>query len=95
MNLRQIELLRAVVRCETTVRAAQELGLDMGRFKAAMDSGKFKESVNADVQYGNSLPGGGMGTPTFFINGRKLAGAYPFANFDAIIKEELAKGRQR
>lgn len=27
MNLRQIELLRAVVRCETTVRAAQELGL--------------------------------------------------------------------
>lgn len=27
MNLRQIELLRAVMRCETTVRAAQELGL--------------------------------------------------------------------
>jgi DNA-binding transcriptional LysR family regulator len=27
MNLRQIELLRAIVRCETTVRAAQELGL--------------------------------------------------------------------
>lgn len=27
MNLRQIELLRAVIRCETTVRAAQELGL--------------------------------------------------------------------
>lgn len=27
MNLRQIELLRAVVRCETTVRAAHELGL--------------------------------------------------------------------
>lgn len=27
MNLRQIELMRAVVRCETTVRAAQELGL--------------------------------------------------------------------
>ncbi|MCC7283361.1 MAG: LysR family transcriptional regulator [Acetobacteraceae bacterium] len=27
MNLRQIELLRAVVRCQTTVRAARELGL--------------------------------------------------------------------
>ena len=27
MNLRQIELMRAVVRCETTVRAAHELGL--------------------------------------------------------------------
>lgn len=27
MKLRQLELLRAVIRCETTVRAAQELGL--------------------------------------------------------------------
>lgn len=27
MKLRQIELLRAVIRCETTVRAAQEIGL--------------------------------------------------------------------
>lgn len=27
MNLRQIEILRAVVRCQTTVRAARELGL--------------------------------------------------------------------
>ena len=27
MNLRQLELLRAVIRCETTVRAGQELGL--------------------------------------------------------------------
>ena len=69
---------------------AQELGLDMGKFKAALDSGKFKEAVNADVQYGNGLPGGGMGTPTFFINGRKLAGAYPFENFEKLINEALA-----
>ena len=27
MNLRQIELLRTVIRCETTVRAAQEIGM--------------------------------------------------------------------
>jgi len=31
-----------------------------------------------------------MGTPTFFINGRKIAGAYPFEKFDAMIKEALA-----
>jgi len=77
-------------------RYATELGLDVGRFRADLDSGRYKQAVTADFQYGNSLPGGGMGTPTFFINGRKLAGAYPFANFDAIIKEELAKtGRGR
>ena len=38
-----------------------------------------------------TLPGGGMGTPTFFINGRKLAGAYPYEKFEQLIKEALAK----
>ena len=55
------------------------------------DGEKAIVGTNSDVQYGNSLPGGGMGTPTFFINGRKLAGAYPFENFDKLIKEALAK----
>ena len=70
---------------------AQELGLDVARFKADLDSGKFKQAVEADVKYANSLPGGGMGTPTFFINGKKIAGAYPFEKFDAVIKDALAK----
>ena len=43
------------------------------------------------VAYGNSLPGGGIGTPTFYINGRKIAGAYPFEAFEKLIKEALAK----
>jgi protein-disulfide isomerase len=32
-----------------------------------------------------------MGTPTFFINGRQIAGAMPFENFKSIIDEELKK----
>jgi protein-disulfide isomerase len=70
---------------------AQEIGLDMGKFKAALDSGKYKAAVQADVTYANSLPGGGMGTPTFFINGHKIAGAYPFEEFAKVIDAELAK----
>jgi protein-disulfide isomerase len=69
---------------------AQELGLDMGKFKEALDSGKFKQAVTADMQSANSL-GGGMGTPTFFINGRKIAGAMPVEAFASIIDEELKK----
>lgn len=69
---------------------AGEIGLDVARFKADLDSGKFRGQVESDVAYANSLPGGGMGTPTFFINGRKIAGAYPFEKFDALIKEALA-----
>jgi protein-disulfide isomerase len=69
---------------------AQELGLDMGKFKEGLDSGKFKQAVTADMQSANSL-GGGMGTPTFFINGRKIAGAMPVEAFASIIDEELKK----
>ncbi len=69
---------------------AEELGLNVGKFKEALDSGKFKGAVSADVQYANGL-GGGMGTPTFFINGRKVAGAMPFDSFAKVIDEELSK----
>ena len=58
--------------------------------KADLDGSRYKSAVQADVQYGSGLPGGGMGTPTFFINGRKLAGAYPYENFEALIKAALA-----
>ncbi|GBE57070.1 hypothetical protein BMS3Bbin16_01285 [archaeon BMS3Bbin16] len=34
---------------------------------------------------------GVSGTPTFFINGRKLSGSQPFSAFKTIIDEELAK----
>jgi protein-disulfide isomerase len=69
---------------------AQEIGLNVDKFKADLDSGKLKGAVNGDVTYANSL-GGGMGTPTFFINGRKVAGAMPFDSFASIIDEELKK----
>jgi protein-disulfide isomerase len=70
---------------------AQEIGLNVDKFKSDLDSGKEKTSVNSDVQYANGLPGGGMGTPTFFINGRKISGAMPFESFASVIDEELKK----
>ncbi len=70
---------------------ASEIGLNVDKFKADLDSGKEKANVNADVTYANSLPGGGMGTPTFFINGHKIPGALPFEQFQAVIDGELKK----
>ncbi len=70
---------------------AGEVGLDMGKFKAAMDEGKFKSAVATDQKYADSLGTGGFGTPTFFINGKKIAGAMPFDSFKSIIDEELKK----
>jgi len=69
---------------------AQELGLNMAKFKADLDSKKYEAQVKADIAYGQTL--GRFGTPTFFINGRKVSGALPFENFKQIIDEELKSG---
>lgn len=70
-------------------RYAEQLGLDMASFKQALQDHRYQAAVQKDVAYGNSL--GGMGTPTVFINGRKIAGAYPYEVFDQKIKDALAE----
>jgi protein-disulfide isomerase len=66
---------------------ADALGLDMAKFRAALDSGKFKERVDSDAREGAAV--GATGTPTFFINGHKLVGAQPVDAFKAAIDAEL------
>jgi protein-disulfide isomerase len=66
---------------------AEELGLNMSKFKAALDSGKFKDKVDADAKEGAAV--GATGTPTFFINGTKVVGAQPFEQFKTVIDTEL------
>ncbi|MEW6431686.1 MAG: thioredoxin domain-containing protein [Myxococcota bacterium] len=70
-------------------RAAEEVGLDMGKFKAALDSGKFTKRVEEDSAAGMAV--GANGTPTFFINGREFVGAQPFEAFKSVIDAEIKK----
>jgi protein-disulfide isomerase len=74
---------------------AQELGLNMSKFKADLDSGRYKGQIDAEMKEGTNL--GVSGTPAVFINGRKISGAYPFETFKKIADEELAKktGKKR
>jgi protein-disulfide isomerase len=73
----------------TFEKHAQELGLNMDKFKAAMSSNAHKAQIEADQKLSQTL--GANGTPSFFVNGRSLRGAQPFPNFKALIDEELAK----
>jgi protein-disulfide isomerase len=50
---------------------AGELGLDRARFDASLDSGKFAEKVQRDVMDGHKL--GINGTPTIYINGKRVS----------------------
>jgi protein-disulfide isomerase len=68
---------------------AQELGLNMAKFKADLDSQKYKSVIEAETKEGQAV--GVNGTPAVFINGRKISGAYPFETFKKITDEELAK----
>ena len=67
---------------------AQEVGLDLNKFKADMDGvcQQLIKQDQADVQ-----KVGASGTPAFFINGRYLSGAQPVESFKRIIDEELKK----
>ena len=72
---------------------AGELGLDRTRFDAALDSGKFTETVQRDVEDGMKL--GVKGTPSLFVNGRRVtAKSYEDlkASVDAALKSAMPAG---
>ncbi|HZI09521.1 MAG TPA: thioredoxin domain-containing protein [Myxococcus sp.] len=71
-------------------RYAAQLGLDLEKFRAALDSGKFRAAIQKEAEYGINLAGPG-GTPTVFVNGRLMLGAYPFESFRQVIDAELAR----
>lgn len=66
---------------------AGEVGLNMGKFKSALDSHKYKAHIEGDQKQAASL--GARGTPSFFVNGRLVRGARPYEDFKKIIDEEL------
>jgi protein-disulfide isomerase len=70
-------------------KLAQEIGLDMGKFKESMDKEKGKERIKRDLD--DAAKFGARGTPNFFINGRNFRGAQPLDAFKAVVDEELKK----
>jgi protein-disulfide isomerase len=68
---------------------AKEIGLNVPKFKAALEDKKLAAAVEADSAMGNKI--GARGTPAFFINGHFLSGAQPFERFKSVIDEELKK----
>lgn len=82
------------------IKDAEEIGLNVEQFKNCLESEKYKEKIQKLV---NEAKGYGVsGTPTTYINGKSLAGAYPYEDFvdqlgkekkglKTIIEEELGR----
>jgi protein-disulfide isomerase len=68
-------------------RIAADLRLDGERFSRDLDDPALEARVAADERDAAAL--GVEGTPTFYVNGRRINGAFPLAVFEAAI----AKGR--
>ena len=72
---------------------ARELGLDMVRFRAELDTGRHRPQIEADAK--DALALGLTGTPAFFINGRALPGDRPLKAFADLVDEELVRAAQQ
>ena len=68
---------------------AREVGLDMTRFKTDLDSHKYLARVTAEEKQGEDA--GVVGTPTFYINGKKLNSSFEFAIIEPVIQAEMKK----
>ncbi len=76
---------------ETLDAIAQEMGLDMAKFKAAMDQGTHKAKVEADKA--DAEKAGVRGTPGFTVNGYFVSGAQPFPAFKKVIDLALKEAK--
>lgn len=69
------------------VARARKLGLEAGAFQQCVTSRRHDQGIQASTRIGEEL--GVTGTPTFFVNGRRMVGVRTERQFDEIIAEEL------
>ena len=73
---------------ELYLQIANDLELDVTAFEDCLNTEKYKDSIQRDLDFALNL--GVRSTPTFFINGLALVGAQPLEAFKQVIDKELA-----
>ena len=68
--------------------AARDLGLDVERFEGCLTAAEHAGEVAADLREGQKFYI--LGTPTFFVNGKRMEGALPPEAFAAVIDSILS-----
>jgi predicted DsbA family dithiol-disulfide isomerase len=71
---------------------AKDLSLDMTAFEAALDDPAVKQLVDADIALGERARV--RGTPTLFVNGRKVEDPYDIESLAELIDGQLAAQTQ-
>ena len=77
---------------ESLLQYAEQVGMGRETFARCLDGERFQTEVEKDLNEGRAL--GVTGTPTFFINGRRLVGAHPVETFREVVREALESARR-
>lgn len=72
---------------EDLEKYASDLNLDTEEFNSCLKNGETADIVKADSDEAGRV--GVTGTPTFFINGKKLVGARTYSEFEKVIEDAL------
>ena len=72
---------------DAAMKKAQELGLDVDKFAADLESEAAAEAVDDDMKSGSML--GVRGTPAFVVNGHMYSGLKNTDQWDEIVQAEL------
>jgi protein-disulfide isomerase len=70
-------------------RYAEQQGLDMARFRSALDQHSHRAEIESDRNAADAT-GAEMGTPATFVNGHFVSGAMPYESFQHVIDAELS-----
>ena len=80
---------RNIARVDTLVEVAQQIGLDGDQGRKVLESGRFKDAVDADWQRSVNL--GVTGVPTFLVGDRAVVGAHPYEVLEKLVAGAGAK----
>ena len=75
---------------------AQQIGLDMSKFRAALDDGRHDAAIQKDEAIAKTA--GINGTPAFVINGYFVSGAQPLGAFKKVVNlalDDIKKGKKK
>lgn len=78
---------QGAIRRDDLLQKAGQLGLDMKRFVADLESAKLQKVIDEEKTEGARL--GVTGTPTFFVNGKRFVGAWPLDEYKKLVDAEL------
>lgn len=85
---RQMRWSRSVNATDQFIDYAAELGLDRRSFSECLRSDRYALEITQNLRFGETL--GVQGTPTLFVNSRRLPSVPSFRELEPIIQQELA-----